>query len=82
MNPLLGRDGYEPVARGMAAALPFIDLFASAHNLESLAALESRGPVAIPDPEGKSRDVFRATYRRIAACVSELSGLMGRKAAA
>ncbi len=41
LNPLLGRAGYQPLAGGMAAALPWIDLFASAHNLESLAALET-----------------------------------------
>lgn|SRR5208337_3907185 len=40
LNPLLGRESYEPRAAGMAAALPFLDLFAPAHNLESLAALE------------------------------------------
>jgi uncharacterized protein with von Willebrand factor type A (vWA) domain len=40
LNPVLGWQGYEPVARGMAAALPHVDLFAPAHNLESLAALE------------------------------------------
>ncbi len=40
LNPLLGWPGYEPKAGGMAAALPFVDLFAPAHNLESLAALE------------------------------------------
>jgi uncharacterized protein with von Willebrand factor type A (vWA) domain len=40
LNPLLGWDGYEPTARGMAAARPFIDLFAPAHTIESLAALE------------------------------------------
>jgi uncharacterized protein with von Willebrand factor type A (vWA) domain len=40
LNPLIGWDGYEPVARGMAAALPHVALFAPAHNLESLAALE------------------------------------------
>jgi len=40
LNPLLGRAGYQPLAQGMAAALPWVDLFASAHNLESLAALE------------------------------------------
>jgi uncharacterized protein with von Willebrand factor type A (vWA) domain len=40
LNPMLGWQGYEPVARGMAAALPHIDLFLPAHNLESLAALE------------------------------------------
>ena len=40
LNPLLGWEGYEPVARGMEAAMPHIDLFAPAHNLESLMALE------------------------------------------
>ncbi len=40
LNPMIGWRGYEPVARGMAAALPHLDLFAPAHNLESLAALE------------------------------------------
>jgi uncharacterized protein with von Willebrand factor type A (vWA) domain len=39
LNPLLGWQGYEPVAGGMAAALPHVDLFAPAHNLQSLAAL-------------------------------------------
>ncbi len=36
LNPLAGDVRYQPIARGMAAALPFIDHFASAHNLESL----------------------------------------------
>lgn len=40
LNPLIGWQGYEPTAGGMAAALPHVDLFAPAHNLESLAALE------------------------------------------
>lgn len=40
LNPLLAGAGYEPVARGMASALPFIDVFAPAHSLQSLAALE------------------------------------------
>jgi uncharacterized protein with von Willebrand factor type A (vWA) domain len=40
LNPLTGRDGFAPVARGMRAALPFVDLFAPAHDLQSLAALE------------------------------------------
>lgn len=40
LNPLLGWDGYEPSARGMAAALPHVDLFAPAHTIESLVALE------------------------------------------
>jgi len=40
LNPMLGWQDYAPEARGMKAALPFIDLFAPAHNLESLVALE------------------------------------------
>jgi len=40
LNPLLGLTEYEPVTRGMSAALPHVDVFAPAHNLESLLALE------------------------------------------
>ena len=40
LNPLLGLKDYQPATRGMAAALPFVDVFAPAHNLESLLALE------------------------------------------
>src|SRR5262249_59173922 len=40
LNPLIGWRDYSPQARGMQAALPYIDLFAPAHNLESLGALE------------------------------------------
>jgi len=40
LNPLLGTESYEPSARGMQAALPFIALFAPAHNVASLGALE------------------------------------------
>jgi len=40
LNPLLGLAQYEPVTRGMRAALPYIDVFAPAHNLQSLLELE------------------------------------------
>ncbi|MBV1705970.1 MAG: VWA domain-containing protein [Hyphomicrobiales bacterium] len=40
LNPLIGWKDYAPEARGMREALPFIDHFAAAHSLESLAALE------------------------------------------
>jgi uncharacterized protein with von Willebrand factor type A (vWA) domain len=36
VNPLKGSPRYEPLARGMAAALPSIDAFLPGHNLESL----------------------------------------------
>jgi uncharacterized protein with von Willebrand factor type A (vWA) domain len=40
LNPLLGLEEYAPVTRGMSTALPYVDVFAAAHNLESLLALE------------------------------------------
>lgn len=40
LNPLKGMKDYSPAARGMSAALPMIDKFGSAHNLESLMKLE------------------------------------------
>ena len=36
LNPLLGSAGYEPLTRGMAAALPYCDDFLAAHNLQAL----------------------------------------------
>lgn len=41
LNPLKGWKDYEPVARGMAEALPHLDGFFAANTLESIAALES-----------------------------------------
>jgi uncharacterized protein with von Willebrand factor type A (vWA) domain len=40
LNPLLGSPTYEPLVRGMQAALPYIDVHAPLHNLASLKALE------------------------------------------
>jgi uncharacterized protein with von Willebrand factor type A (vWA) domain len=39
LNPLLGSAEYEPLTRGMQAALPYIDDFLPAHNLASLEEL-------------------------------------------
>lgn len=39
LNPLLGDPRYRPDAAGMRAALPFVDHFGPAHNLESLEGL-------------------------------------------
>lgn len=36
VNPLKASPGYEPLARGMAAALPFVDEFVEGHSLDSL----------------------------------------------
>ncbi|MEM8909109.1 MAG: VWA domain-containing protein, partial [Bacteroidota bacterium] len=40
LNPLKGMQGYQPIQRGMTVALPQIDVFQSAHNLESILELE------------------------------------------
>lgn len=42
LNPLLGRAGYEPHARGMVAALPYVDDFLPIHDLRSLHELAAR----------------------------------------
>jgi uncharacterized protein with von Willebrand factor type A (vWA) domain len=39
VNPLKASPGYEPIARGMAAAMPHIDTFLEGHCLDSLATL-------------------------------------------
>ena len=39
LNPLLGNPDYRPQTRGMQAALPFVDVFAAAHNAASLRRL-------------------------------------------
>ena len=39
LNPLLGKETYQPRVEGMAAALPFVDDFLPIHNLQSLEAL-------------------------------------------
>ena len=42
LNPLLGNPSYEPITRGMAAALPLVDDFAPAHNLAALRDLAQK----------------------------------------
>lgn len=39
LNPLLGSASYQPLTRGMRAALPHIDVFAPAHDVASLERL-------------------------------------------
>ncbi|HTW98073.1 MAG TPA: VWA domain-containing protein, partial [Acidimicrobiales bacterium] len=52
VNPLKATPGYAPLARGIAAALPFVDEFLEGHSLASLEALAQvigggrRGPAA------------------------------------
>jgi hypothetical protein len=42
LNPLLGSPAYEPLTRGMQAALPYVDDFLPVHNLASLESLAER----------------------------------------
>src|SRR5437764_7683173 len=39
LNPLLGSPDYRPLTIGMKTALPFIDDFLPAHNMDSLMSL-------------------------------------------
>jgi hypothetical protein len=39
LNPLLASENYEPLCKGMQAALPYLDLFLSVHNVNSLVTL-------------------------------------------
>ena len=39
LNPLLASENYEPLCKGMQAALPYLDLFLSVHNVNSLVSL-------------------------------------------
>lgn len=70
LNPLSHLEGYAPTARGMAAALRYVDVFAPAHNLQSLwemaAQLRSistssplrRGRLAFADRQARDRDAI------------------------
>jgi len=59
LNPLLGSPAYEPLTRGMQAALPFVDDFLPVHDLASLEELAlhlSRiGPRGTPRNTGRRR---------------------------
>jgi uncharacterized protein with von Willebrand factor type A (vWA) domain len=40
LNPLLGKEGYQPICQGMSAALPYVDYFLPVTNLHDLQFLE------------------------------------------
>ena len=52
LNPLLGTPNYQPVAKGLQAALPYVDYFLPANNVKSL--LRAAQILAKP---GKGQDV-------------------------
>lgn len=68
LNPLKGDSRYAPVARGMRAALPHVDVFLAGHNLASLEEL-----AALLPGMGDSRGVARprpAAGPTVSACGS------------
>jgi uncharacterized protein with von Willebrand factor type A (vWA) domain len=74
LNPLLGSATYQPLTRGIQAALPYIDDFLPVNNLNSLDALaqhlsnldpqRSLGPRYRPPPPEEPETVAPATERR------------------
>jgi hypothetical protein len=62
VNPLKGSEGYEPLAAGMAAALPYIDTFLPGHNLNALDSLAE----ALRKIDGRHSGVKPATLRAAA----------------
>ena len=62
VNPLKGSEGYEPLAAGMAAALPYVDTFLPGHNLNALESLAE----ALRKIDGRHSGVRPATLRAAA----------------
>ncbi len=70
LNPLLGSPSYEPLTRGMQAALPSIDDFLPVHNLASLEDLATHlaqlmaGKQPIRFHQAKMSDSFSMRFRQ------------------
>jgi uncharacterized protein with von Willebrand factor type A (vWA) domain len=58
LNPLLGSPTYEPLTRGMQAALPFVDDLLPVHNLASLEDLARRLSTLSPKRGVRRRQVL------------------------
>ncbi len=63
LNPLLGRAGYAPSARGMATALAYVDDFLPIHDLRSLYELAATLG-RLPRRKGALRAPVRAVHSR------------------
>jgi len=64
LNPLLGSPDYEPLTRGIRAALPFVDDFLPVHSLASLEDL-SRRLEAVPERRPRRRQSARAALEAV-----------------
>jgi uncharacterized protein with von Willebrand factor type A (vWA) domain len=71
LNPLLGTAGYEPLTRGLQAALPYVDDFLPARTLTNLADLA----IHLNTLSGRSE---RRVKRQAAASPAEALGKGGR----
>jgi uncharacterized protein with von Willebrand factor type A (vWA) domain len=68
VNPLAGDPGYEPLAAGMATALPYVDVFLPGHNLRALEALaEVLERLSGERPGGETRSPAGGTRRNAEA---------------
>ena len=63
LNPLLGEADYQPLTRGIRAALPYIDDFLPAHNLASLERLAAHLSAIDRRPEGARTGAGSETVR-------------------
>jgi len=66
LNPLLGLEGYQPLTRGMSAALPYVDLFLPAHNLASLEALAAMLSRIAEDRPVRGKTIPASAHRALA----------------
>jgi uncharacterized protein len=66
LNPLLGLEGYQPLTRGMSAALPYVDLFLPAHNLASLEALAAILSRIASERPARGKNISASAHRALA----------------
>jgi hypothetical protein len=70
VNPHKRHPAYEPLAKGMAAALPFLDAFVSGHNLRTLDAvadaIDGGGEAREPAPSWRPRTSVFSLLKRSA----------------
>lgn len=70
LNPVAHLPGYEPTARGMAAALKYVDVFAPVHNMASLWAIVDHLRTA-STRSGLARSRLQRSERRFSRRASE-----------
>jgi hypothetical protein len=66
LNPLLGSADYQPLTRGMQAALPYVDDFLPVHNLASIEQLAER-LTSLEGPVNRRPAKLRAAHARYSA---------------